>query len=214
MNEPSINLEELAEAGVATVYEAAGQTGLVDVPLIQILPGSRAAGPARTVQCAPHDNLMVHAAVGEVQPGEILVLTMPVAEPVSLMGGLLAVQARSRGAAGVLIDAGVRDVDEIRDLGLPVWARFVTARAASKHNPGRLGVPVTVGGVTIETGDIVVLDGDGAVVVRPGDAARVAEMVRERIDREAAVRPRLEAGELTYDLHGLRGLVESPGEQA
>src|SRR5215510_10422642 len=101
--------------GVSTVYEAAGQQGLVDLPLIQVVPGSRAAGPARTVRCAQDDNLMVHAAVAEAERGEVLVLTMPEPRPRALIGDLLVTQMKSRGVAAVLVDAAVRDVEELRE---------------------------------------------------------------------------------------------------
>ena len=112
MNESDI--QELARYGVATVYEAAGRSGLIDIPLLQLIAGSRAAGPARTVRCGQGDNLMVHAVMDQVQPGEILVLTMPEPEPVALIGELLATQAQVRGVAGILVDAAVRDVEELQ----------------------------------------------------------------------------------------------------
>ena len=115
----SNEFKELAGLGVATVYEALGQQGLIDVPLVQVVPGSRVAGPARTVLCGQDDNLMVHAVMEDVRPGEVLVVTMPEPAPVALVGELLAVQARVRGAAGLLIDASVRDLEELRELGLP-----------------------------------------------------------------------------------------------
>src|SRR5262249_20454433 len=123
-------IAELARLGSATVYEAAGRRGLVDAPLLQIVPGSRAAGPARTVRCGQGDNLMAHAAMAAVEPGDVLVLTMPVPAPVALVGDLLATQAQVQGAAAVLVDGAVRDVEELRELGLPIWARHVSIRGA------------------------------------------------------------------------------------
>ena len=146
---------------MATVYEAAGREGLIDLPLIQLLPGSRAAGPARTVLCGQDDNLMVHAAIERIQPGEVLVLAMPEPRPIALVGELLATQVKVRGAAAILVDAAVRDVEELRELGLPIWTRFVRAAGASKTAIGELDATVTVGGARIAPGDIVVLDADG-----------------------------------------------------
>jgi len=200
--------EELARLGVATVYEASGRRGLVDAPLVQVVPGSRAAGPARTVLCGQDDNLMVHAAMERVRPGEVLVITMPEPAPVALVGELLAVQAKARGAAGVLVDASVRDLEELRELGLPVWARWVRVRGATKTEVGKLDAPVEVGRAKISPGDVVVLDADGAAVVEAGRAEEVLEAARAREEREAKLRRRLEAGELSYDLHGLREVVE------
>jgi 4-hydroxy-4-methyl-2-oxoglutarate aldolase len=199
---------ELARLGTATVHEAAGHARVVDVPLIQVVPGSRAAGPARTVRCGQDDNLMVHAAVAEAAPGEVLVLTMPEPRPVALVGELLATQAKAAGVAGLLVDAAVRDLDQLRAVGLPIWARYVRVTGAEKRVPGVIGEPVEVAGATIRRGDVVVLDADGAVVVELEriDVVLKAGLAREEHEREK--RARLEAGELSYDLDGLRQLVE------
>jgi 4-hydroxy-4-methyl-2-oxoglutarate aldolase len=199
---------ELAQLGSATVHEAAGRAPVVDLPLIQILPGSRAAGPARTVRCGQDDNLMVHAAVAEAEPGEVLVLTMPEPAPVALVGELLATQAKGRGVAAILVDAAVRDVEELREVGLPIWARYVRVSGAEKSSPGTIGEPVQVGGATIRQGDVVVLDADGAVIVEQERVDDVLAAARTRAEREREKRARLEAGELSYDLDGLRELVE------
>ena len=200
--------EELARLGSATVYEAAGRAGLVDVPLTRIVPGSRAAGPARTVLCGAGDNLMVHAALDRTEPGDVLVLTLPEPEPVALVGELLATQAKVRGAAAVLVDAAVRDVEELAEMGLPIWARWISIRGATKDAVGVVDVPVRVGSATIEPGDAVVLDADGAAVVARARIDEVLAASRERAEREAVKRAKLEAGALSYDLDGLRARVE------
>jgi 4-hydroxy-4-methyl-2-oxoglutarate aldolase len=198
---------ELAELGSATVHEAAGRSQVVDVDLVQVIPGSRAAGPARTVRCSQDDNLMVHAAVAEAEPGEVLVLTMPEPRPIALVGDLLATQAKGRAVAALLVDAAVRDVEELRELGLPVWSRYVRVRGADKKVPGTIGEPVEVAGATIRQGDVVVLDADGVAVV---EQERVDELAagRERAAREVDKRAKLQAGALSYDLDNLRSLVE------
>src|SRR6185312_2042829 len=140
-----LDTSQFARYGVATVYEAAGRVGLIDIPLHQIVPGSRAAGPARTVRCGQADNLMVHAVLDRVQPGDVLVLTMPEPEPVALVGDLLATQAQVRGVAALLVDAAVRDVEELAELGLPIWARWVSIRGADKNVVGAIDEPVVVG---------------------------------------------------------------------
>jgi 4-hydroxy-4-methyl-2-oxoglutarate aldolase len=200
--------EELARLGTATVYEAAGREGLVDVDLVQVLPGSRVAGPARTVRCGKADNLMVHAVMAEAQPGEVLVLAMPEPEPVALVGELLATQAKKRGAAAILVDASVRDTEELLDLGLPVWARWVRVRGADKSAVGTIGETVEVGGTSISAGDAVVLDADGATVVPAARIEEVLATARDRADRERVKREKLEGGALSYDLDGLREIVE------
>ena len=204
----SADLIEFADLGVATVYEAAGRTGLIEAPLIQLLPESRVAGPARTVRCGSGDNLMVHAVLDQVRPGEILVLTLPEPEPVALVGELLATQALTREVAALLVDAAVRDSDDLRALGLPIWTRFVRVRGATKSKLGTIGEPVVVGGAQISTGDLIVLDADGGVVVPASRTAEVLNASRERLEQEAALREKLKAGALSYDLHGLREKVE------
>ena len=199
---------ELARLGTATVHEAAGRARVVDVPLIQVVPGSRAAGAARTVLCGQDDNLMVHAAVAEAAPGEVLVLTMPEPRPVALVGELLATQAKVAGVAALLVDAAVRDLDELREVGLPIWARYVRVTGAEKQTPGVIGEPVEVAGATIRQGDVVVLDADGAVVVKLERVEEVLKAGLARDGREREKRAKLEAGEHSYDLDGLRQLVE------
>ena len=202
------DVAELARLGSATVYEAAGREGIVDAPLHRIIPGSRAAGPARTALCGQDDNLMVHAAMASLEPGDVLVLAMPAPAPVALVGDLLATQAKARGAAAILVDGAVRDVDELVELGLPIWARYVRIRGAAKDVVGAVDEPVTVGGQAIEPGDVVVLDGDGAAVVPQGRVEEVLAAALERERRESGKRARLQAGELSYDLDGLRARVE------
>ena len=197
-----------AELGVATVHEAAGRTGLVDLALTQVIAGSRVAGPARTAVCAPGDNTMVHAAVAHAPPGDVLVLTSGEPAPVALVGELLATQALAQGVAGILVDGAIRDLDELVALGLPIWTRFVRAQGALKGEAGQLDVPVLVGGTEIRFGDLVVLDCDGAVAIPHADIAEVLGRARERAQREGELRARYAAGELSYDVNGLREIVE------
>lgn len=202
-------LTRLSEMGVATVYEASGRMGLIDVPLIQLIPGSRVAGPARTVKCGQDDNLMVHAVIEQIQPGEVLVLSMPEPGPVALVGELLATQVKVRGAAGILVDAAVRDVEELVRLGMPIWTRFIRVRGATKSLVGELNCEVLIGGARICPMDIVILDADGGVCIageRGKDVLRAAE---ERYAREASLREKLLAGETTFNLHGLREVLDA-----
>ena len=192
----------------ATVHEAAARSQVVDLDLVQVIPGSAAHGPARTVRCGQDDNLMVHAAVAEAKPGEVLVLTMPEPRPVALVGELLGTQMKGRGVAAVLVDAAVRDVEELREIELPVWARWVRIAGADKKAPGTIGEPVVVGGATIRQGDLVVLDADGVAVVEAERVDEVLAAAREREEKEATKRAKLQEGALSYDLDGLRKLVE------
>jgi 4-hydroxy-4-methyl-2-oxoglutarate aldolase len=201
--------QELADLGSATVYEAGGRGRYVDADLIQVIPGRRVAGPARTVLCGQDDNLMVHAAMAEVQPGEVLVLTMPEPRPVALVGELLATQAKAQGAAALLVDASIRDLEELAEVGLPIWARWVRINGAGKDIPGSIGDPVTVGGATINQGDVLVLDADGVAIIEPERVDDVLEASRQREQKERVKRLKLQAGELSYDLDGLRAKVET-----
>lgn len=206
------DLTRLSDLGVATVYEASGREGLIDMPLIQILPGSRAAGPARTVLCGQNDNLMVHAVIEQIQPGEVLVLTMPEPSPVALIGELLATQVKVRRAAAILVNGAVRDVEELVTLGLPIWTRYIRVRGAEKTTVGQLNITVSVGGTQILPGDIIVLDADGGVCIRREKAAAVLKAAEARFERENRLREKLNAGETSYDLHGLRDHVEKKGK--
>jgi 4-hydroxy-4-methyl-2-oxoglutarate aldolase len=201
-------VSDLARLGSATVYEASGREGLIDLDLHQLIPGSRAAGPARTVSCGQGDNLMVHAAMDRAEPGDVLVLTMPRPEPVALVGDLLVTQAKERGVAALLVDAAVRDTEDLRELGVPIWARWIRIKGATKTEVGAIDEPVEVGGATIRPRDAVVLDVDGAVVVRRERIDEVVAASLEREDKERDKRAKLQAGQLSYDLDDLRARVE------
>jgi 4-hydroxy-4-methyl-2-oxoglutarate aldolase len=201
--------QELAELGSATVYEAGGRGGYVDLDLIQVLPGVRVAGPARTVRCGQDDNLMVHAVMAEVQAGEVIVLTMPEPRPVALVGDLLATQAKARGAAALLIDASIRDLETLAELDLPIWARWVRVKGATKEIAGTIGEPVEVGGVRIRQGDVLVLDADGVAVIEAERVDDVLEASLERERSERVKRVKLAAGELSFELDGLRERLDS-----
>jgi 4-hydroxy-4-methyl-2-oxoglutarate aldolase len=160
------------------------------------------------VRCGQDDNLMVHAAIEQIRPGDVLVLTMPEPNPVALIGELLATQVKVKGAAAILVDASIRDVAELVALGLPIWARYIRVRGATKTAIGEIDVPVEVGGAAIAPGDIIVLDVDGAVCVQQDQAEAVLAASEERMEREARLREQLMAGAMSYDLHGLRDFVE------
>ena len=198
----------LAGLGVATIHEAAGRTGIIDVPLTQVMAGSRVAGPARIALCAPGDNTMVHAAVAHASPGDVLVLTSAEPAPVALVGELLATQAQAQGVAGILVDGAVRDLDELAAIGLPIWTRFVRAQGATKGVVGKLDVPVVIGGAEIRPGDLVVMDCDGAMALPSERMDEVLPLALERAEHERAMRERYASGELSYDLQGLREIVD------
>lgn len=194
----------LADAGVATAHEASGRTGLLDPGIRPIQDGARIAGSAVTVSCAAGDNMMIHAAVEVVEDGDILVVTTTAPTTDGMLGELIATSLRSRGCRGVVIDGGVRDVGELREMGFPVWSRAIHAQGTVKETPGSVNVPVRFGSTDVIPGDVIVADDDGVVVVSRDEADRVLQGCRERIEKEIATRHRLEQGELGLDFYGLR----------
>jgi 4-hydroxy-4-methyl-2-oxoglutarate aldolase len=201
-------LRAAASYGVSTLFDAGGRRGLIDLELIAHTPHAKVAGRARTVMCGQDDNLMVPAAIARARAGDILVMRMPQSRPVSLLGELLATQCLARGVAAVLVDAAIRDAEAIRELGLPVWSRYVRARSASKTIVGTLDEPLEIGGTTVESGDLVVLDGDGAVALPAARVETILAAAAKRAAAEVDRRVRYRSGELSYDLDGLRALVE------
>jgi 4-hydroxy-4-methyl-2-oxoglutarate aldolase len=197
-------IDEFARLGVATVYEASGRVGLIDHEWKQLIPGSAVAGPARIALCGPGDNRAVHEAVAHLEPGDVLVLTMEEPAPIALIGDLLATQIQKAGAVGVLVDASVRDSEDLAKMGLPIWTRWVRARGATKSTRGQVDVPVTVGGAVINPGDIVILDADGAAVVARERAGEALAASLQRFENEEKARQRYLEGVLSYDQHGFR----------
>jgi 4-hydroxy-4-methyl-2-oxoglutarate aldolase len=212
-NVPRIDADLLAElgaAGVATVHESGG-AGLLDPGIRPIQDGARIAGSAVTVSCAPGDNIMIHAAVEVIEPGDILIVSTTSPSTNGMFGELLATSVMARGCAGVVVDAGVRDISDLRRLGLPVWSRAVHASGTVKSTPGSVNIPIVCGGATVGPGDAVVADDDGVVVVERERAAEVLEAARKRLERETEVRARLSAGELGVDFYGFRERLEGLG---
>ena len=204
-------LAELARLGSATVYEACGRRGYVDLDLHMTIPGARVAGPARTVMCGQSDNLMVHAVMAQVQPGEIIVITQPEPRPVAMVGDLLATQAEVHGAAGMLIDASVRDREDLAAMTIPIWARWIRVKGALKGTLGSIGEAVVVGGATIRQGDILVLDSDGVAVVEAERVEAVLAASLEREEKERVKRGRLRDGALSWEIDGLAEKFERSG---
>jgi len=197
-------IRRLARAGVATVHEAQGRLGLLDHGVIARQRGARIAGSAVTVSSAPGDNLMIHAAVEVIGPGDVLVVALTSPSIHGMFGDLLAASLLARGCAGLIIDSAIRDVAELNDMGFPVWSRAVHAEGTVKETPGHVNVPIEFGGVTIDPGDVIVADDDGVAVVGRPRAEDIADASDERLAKEEASRARLESGELGLDFYGLR----------
>ena len=201
----------LARAGVATAHEAAGRIGLLDPGIRPIQQGGVVAGPAVTVSCAPGDNIMVHAAVEVTRPGDVVVVATTSPSTDGMLGELLATSFLARGCRAAVIDAGARDVAELRRMGFLVWSRAVHAQGTVKDTPGSVNLPVECGGITVNPGDIVVADDDGVMIVPSLRAGEILQLAEQRLAKEGEKRARLAAGELGMDLDGLRAKLEGLG---
>jgi 4-hydroxy-4-methyl-2-oxoglutarate aldolase len=201
----------LGELGVATVHEAQGRTGLMKPYMRPIYPTAKMAGPAITVQCQPGDNLMIHAAVELCQPGDVLVVTTTAESTDGMFGELLASSLRTRGVAGLIIDAGVRDVADLTAMEFPVWSKAISAQGTVKATAGWVNIDVVCAGAIVHPGDVIVADVDGVVVVPRERAIAVADMSDERRIKEEKSRARLKAGEIGLDMYGLRAKLKDLG---
>ncbi|OLT19244.1 4-carboxy-4-hydroxy-2-oxoadipate aldolase/oxaloacetate decarboxylase [Pseudonocardia sp. CNS-139] len=201
----------LATQGVATVHEAQGRRGLLGTQVSARQEGAMIAGRAVTVSSHPGDNIMIHAAVEQCRPGDVLVVATTSESTDGMFGDLLAVSLRAHGVIGLVTGAGVRDLADLRKMRFPVWSHAVNAAGTVKASPGSVNVPVVVAGTLVNPGDVVVADDDGVVIVPRTEAAAVADAAQARIDNEADKRERLAAGELGLDIYGLRATLEKLG---
>jgi 4-hydroxy-4-methyl-2-oxoglutarate aldolase len=201
----------LGAAGTATVHEAIGRVGFVGPHLRPIQQDVRIGGSAVTVLSHPGDNIMIHAAVECCQDGDVLVVVNTAPSTHGMFGELLATSLQARGVRGLVIDAGVRDTSELRAMGFPVWSQHVSCQGTVKSTAGSVNVPVVLGGLVVNPGDVVCADDDGVVVVPRADAKWALDQSEARIGKEAATRERLLAGELGVDFYELRDKLAELG---
>ncbi|MFI6703637.1 4-carboxy-4-hydroxy-2-oxoadipate aldolase/oxaloacetate decarboxylase [Streptomyces sp. NPDC050509] len=208
--EPAV-IERLSAFSSATIHEAQGRLGALDSAIKPVDHRMSLCGPAFTVQCAPRDNLMLQTAIAYARPGDVVVVSAGAYEEAGSFGDVLANACRSKGLGGLITDTGVRDTEDLRALGFPVFSRSVSIKGTVKETVGPMCEPITIGGVLVRPGDVMRADADGVVVVRREDAAEAAIASQERVDTEAQYIAAYRAGKTVVEICNLEPLLAAKG---
>lgn len=202
-------IQRFKQFDVSTIYEAQEKRGLLSRQIRPVQDKKRICGSAITAICYAGDNLMVHAAIEVCKPGDILVIATIGESVAGMIGELIVTALKKRGVQGVIIDAGVRDVARIREMGFPVWAKGIYSEGTTKIRGGWVNAPAICGGAKINPGDLIVADDDGVVVVKKEETMNVLEKVESRIKREEETKQKILNGQISLDIYGLRTTLEN-----